>query len=271
MVFANPVEGEFVSGAYYNDAAAPFYLSADKLAGDYSPVRFARELKVFRAFCRSGRVLDVGCSTGAFLHQLQVRYGKDYEVLGTDVAGPALDYAKKMGVPTLAESFLTAESLDSSFDAVTFWAVLEHLVNPREFLVKAASCLQPNGHCFVLVPNFHSLAVRLLGPKYRYILPQHVNYFTAATLRHFGESEPRFTIRRIISTHFNPLVILQDLKRRGHPVPDEDRAKLLAQTTRYKQAPLLAPAKWAVGAMESILATGLLADNLVMVLQKTKS
>lgn len=270
MVYANPVGEDLITGGFYDQLAAPFYLSPNKLAGDYSPVRFRRELKLFRQFCPAGRVLDVGCSTGAFLYQLQNQFGKDYDVLGTDVAGPALEHAQKMGVPTLKESFLTTKSLDPGFSAITFWAVLEHLVNPREFLAKAAALLQPGGHCFVLVPNFKSLAVRFLGAKYRYILPQHVNYFTAATLRKLGEDEPGFKIARLTSSHFNPIVILQDWKRGGKLVSDEDRAVLLAKTTGYKQNPLLAPAGLALAGIESLLGASGFADNLVMVLQKVK-
>lgn len=40
---------------------------------------------------------------------------------------------------------------------------------PKLFLQKAASILKPGGLCFILVPNMNSLAIRLLGAKYRYI------------------------------------------------------------------------------------------------------
>src|SRR5678815_6071176 len=69
MILANPVEAQFAEGAFY-DRLAPYYLSPDKLESDYALVRFARELRLFRRFCGQGAVLDVGCSTGAFLYQL---------------------------------------------------------------------------------------------------------------------------------------------------------------------------------------------------------
>ena len=78
MVFANPIEEGLASGLFYDRLAVPFYLSPDKVESDYSPVRFARELKLFRSFCPNGSVLDVGCSTGAFLFQLKTRFDGDY-------------------------------------------------------------------------------------------------------------------------------------------------------------------------------------------------
>ena len=57
MIYANPVEPELASGKFYDRLGAPFYLSPDKLGGDYAPVRFKRELRFFRAYCRAGAVL----------------------------------------------------------------------------------------------------------------------------------------------------------------------------------------------------------------------
>ena len=177
MVFANPVPASYASGEFYDDSA-DYYLSSAKLESDYSPVRFQRELRLFRQHCPSGEVLDVGCSSGAFLFQLQSQFAGAYKVLGTDASGPPLDYAESQGVPVLRADFLEHDFEGSRFDAITFWAVLEHLFAPAKFLEKAAAILKPNGLCFVLVPNMDSLAVRLLGTKYRYIYPQHLNYFT---------------------------------------------------------------------------------------------
>jgi 2-polyprenyl-3-methyl-5-hydroxy-6-metoxy-1,4-benzoquinol methylase len=268
MAFANPIEEEFITGVFYDQLANPFYLSPDKLQSDYAPVRFERELKLFRKFCPSGSVLDVGCSTGAFLFQLKHRFGNDYQTLGLDVSGPALDYAEQQGVPILKEPFLTANFGSRKFSAVTFWAVIEHLANPRDFLAKTASILEPGGLCFILVPNFRSLAVRILGPKYRYIFPQHVNYFTLQTLERLVATQKDFTLIRKTATHFNPIVIYRDWKNPRDFVPDEERARLLKRTTAYKQKPLMKPIKLALKATEKILGTLNLADNIVIVLKK---
>jgi ubiquinone/menaquinone biosynthesis C-methylase UbiE len=212
-------------------------------------------------------VLDVGCSSGAFLFQVRKHWPADYQILGTDVSGPPLDYAESRGVPVVRGEFLKQDFGAQTFDAITFWAVVEHLCEPKPFLEKAAGILNSGGYCFILVPNLESLAVRLLGRKYRYILPQHVNYFSIATLRHLVESQPGFRIVATASTHFNPLVIVQDWRQAGRLVRDEDRAKLLQRTTRYKRKLALRPLRWALGGLERLLGRLNLADNLVIVLQ----
>ena len=268
MIFANPIGTEFVEGSFYDQQAAQYHLSPDKLQSDYAPVRFERELRLFRRFCRQGTVLDVGCSTGAFLHQLARRFPGDYVILGADVAGPALDQAESRGVPVLRSPFVEHDFGGQQFDAVTFWAVLEHLAEPRKFLVKAATVLRPGGHCFVLLPNMKSLAVRWLGPRYRYIMDEHLNYFTARTLRRFVGTERAFAIVELKSTQFNPVVLWQDWHGGTRRVPDTERASLLKRTTAWKQNPLLTPMKWIYGGVERLLGCLRLADNLVIVLRR---
>jgi 2-polyprenyl-3-methyl-5-hydroxy-6-metoxy-1,4-benzoquinol methylase len=266
MIYANPVPGQFASGQYYDHVAADYYLSPDKLESDYAPVRFERELRLFRNYCRQGAVLDVGCSSGAFLFQLSHRFPNDYQIVGTDVSGPPLAYAESRGIPIARGSFLEWGIDERKFDAITFWAVLEHVVEPKAFLEKAAALLKPRGFCFVLVPNLKSLAVRLLGTHYRYIYPQHLNYFAADTLRKLIPDA--FSVVEIRSTHFNPLVIWQDWRRGGAEVSNKERGQLLKRTTAYKQNPLLVPAKFLYRLTERALSAFCAADNLVGVLRK---
>ncbi len=335
MVYANPAPAGMASGEFYDTEGASYYLSAAKLESDYADIRFERELKLFRQFCPRGAVLDVGCSSGAFLFQLKRRWPGDYEILGTDVSGAPLDYAESRGVPVLRGNFLAQDfvirpnpetpnashpvppneppphpslSLDGGgsgippaeealqdskvqsvgfcpgnslpigwgegdrrpaegFDAVTFWAVLEHLAEPRQFLEKARSILRPGGLCFVLVPNLRSLAVRLLGAKYRYVYPQHLNYFTKLTLTRLA-MESGFALAQVRFTHFNPVVIWQDWRGGGRNISNQERGELLKRTTAYKQKSWLKPVKAAYQLAEKSLAAFGLADNLVAVLSK---
>lgn len=293
MIYANPIPAEMASGKFYDDAGTDYYLSPAKLEGDFADVRFDRELRLFRMHCPRGAVLDVGCSSGAFLFQLRKRWPGDYEILGTDVSGPPLDYAESRGVPVWRGDFLQMDFAKTSvttlpktphpvplpvgrgeggrrtgegFDAITFWAVVEHLAEPKPFLQKAHVLLKPGGLCFVLVPNFKSLAVRLLGSQYRYVYEQHLNYFTARTLA--ALCAPRFEVIETRFTHLNPVVIWQDWRGGGREVSNAERGELLKRTTAYKQKAWMKPVKWAYRAAEKLLAIFGSADNLVLVLRK---
>jgi len=266
MVYASPVPEEFVSGTYYDRLGADYYLSPAKLESDFADVRFERELRLFRAHCARGAVLDVGCSTGAFLYQLNKRFPSSYDLVGADASGPALDYAAARGLRVIRGAFPVVDFAGEIFDAVTFWAVLEHLNDPRAFLDKAWSVLKPQGLCFALVPNLQSLAARLLGGRYRYFYPQHLNYFTRKTLLRLVEA--RFTVVASTCTHFNPVVVWQDWRGRGKDVSEQARAQLLKRTTAYKQNTWLGPVKALYRFVETALSRLSLADNLVVVLRK---
>ncbi len=290
MVYANPMPSDMVSGEFYDTEGAGYYLSPAKLESDYADVRFERELRLFRKFCLRGKALDVGCSSGAFLFQLKKCWPGDYEILGTDVSGPPLDYAESRGVPVVRGNFLESEfggdrkpsaphpgplpvgrgegdrRPGAAFDAVTFWATLEHLAEPKKFLTKAHAILKPGGLCFVLVPNLKSLAMRLLGARYRYVYPQHLNYFTSETLARLAGAN--FAVVEIQFTHFNPIVIWQDWRGGGREVSNQERGELLARTTAYKRKPWMKPVKWAYTLAEKTLAAAGLADNLTLVLRK---
>lgn len=266
MVYLNPVADEMASGSFYDEAGTDYYLSPAKLESDYADVRFERELRLFRKHCSRGSVLDVGCSSGAFLFQLRKRWPADYKILGTDVSGPPLDYAASRGVTVVRGNFLD-QGFGTPFDAVTFWAVIEHLAEPKRFLDKAHALLKPGGLCFVLVPNLRSLAIRLLGAKYRYVYAQHLNYFSTQTL---GQLGARVGLEVVATkfTHFNPVVIWRDWCGKGRDVSNEERGELLQQTTALKQKPWLKPAKWLYGLTEKALGKMGLADNVVVVLRR---
>ncbi len=268
MIFESPLPAEFDSGEFYEGTGAAYYLSPDKLAGDHSPVRYERELKLFRRQVTGGKVLDVGCGTGGFLHQLNQRFPGAYEVHGTDVAGPALDHAEGLGIRIRRGSFLDGGFAGEAFDAVTFWAVLEHLAEPKEFLQQACRVLKPCGVCIALVPNIRSLAVRLVGMRYRYILPQHVNYFSGQTLAGVAESVGGFSVEKVAFTHFNPVVIWQDWRRGDGFVSDQARGALLKKTNALKQRRGLAPVRWAYALTEACLGTLGLTDNVAVILRK---
>ena len=298
MIYVNPVPDEMASGEFYDEAGTDYYLSPDKLESDYADVRFERELRLFRKHCPRGAVLDVGCSSGAFLFQLRKRWPTDYQILGTDVSGPPLDYAESRGVPVVRGNFLDENFTNqpasamptphpvplpigwgeggqrpgegnpgAPFDAITFWAVIEHLAEPKRFLEKAQALLKPGGLCFVLVPNVRSLATRVLGKRYRYVYAQHLNYFSARTVSQLA-STVGFQVMRTQFTHFNPIVTWQDLWGGGREVSNVERAQLLKQTTAYKRSAAMKPLRVAYLAAERILVAFKLADNLVVVLRK---
>ncbi len=75
------------------------------------------------------------------------------------------------------------------FTAATLRSYLEHELNPAAILHELRRVLKPGGVAIIKVPNYGSLNRRLLGRDWcGFRFPEHLNYFTPATLRSMGEA-----------------------------------------------------------------------------------
>jgi SAM-dependent methyltransferase len=127
-----------------------------------------------------GRLLDVGCGTGDFLRLLKSR---GWDVAGLETSGEARARASEAGIEVSGGELEDAHWAPASFDAVTFWHVLEHLPRPTAALARARELLADRGVLIVEVPNASSPAFRLFGERwYHCDVPRHLQHFTPATL-----------------------------------------------------------------------------------------
>ena len=105
------------------------------------------------------KILDIGCSQGIGPILLG-RLGK--QVTGVDISQKAVDEANaalinekdavKENVHFKKSDFLAYDANKEQFDTITMTEVLEHLVNPEDFVEKAKDLLVDNGTLIVTVP-----------------------------------------------------------------------------------------------------------------------
>jgi methionine biosynthesis protein MetW len=102
----------------------------------------------------AGRVLDLGCASGALGAALKARQGA--EVVGIELSPDyAADAAARLDdviCADVAEALEQPEGL-GRFDCVVAADVLEHLVDPWTALERAAGLLNPGGVAVVSLPN----------------------------------------------------------------------------------------------------------------------
>ena len=146
-----------------------------------------RHLSIVQQYSRPGRLLEVGCASGAFLGYAA---NAGWAVVGIEPSATAYARAREalpgrseLICATLQEAQLPA----SAFDVVTLWDVLEHVRDPAQFLRLCASLLKPGGHLFVNVPDLDSLQARLFGSHWPLLLQEHLNYFNRTSLKLCGE------------------------------------------------------------------------------------
>ncbi len=126
---------------------------------------------------RGGRVLDVGCSTGLFLREMQ-RAG--WDARGVELTPSAARYARqRFGLEVFEGMLEAAPFAPGSFDVITFWDVLEHVYSPSQTLARTGDLLAPGGLVAINVPNWRALDRRLFGrwwagydpPRHLYVFP----------------------------------------------------------------------------------------------------
>jgi SAM-dependent methyltransferase len=177
--FLNPRPTITEISKYY--PAEYFRNAATKSNARYMQRRFSREAGFLKAMAsRAGakRLLDVGCADGAFPRFMAAR-GWDVEgVEISEVAQGITDFRVHAG------EFQNIPVNDPSYDAVTAWAVLEHVHDPMAYFRKVSAVLKQDGLFVFLVPNFASLASRRLFCE---DIPRHIYFFTRETVCQYLE------------------------------------------------------------------------------------
>lgn len=130
---------------------------------------------------RTGRVLDYGCGTGAFLASMR---DAGWEAVGLEPDAVARENALRLHGLRLSAPEALSSLPDAHFDVVTLWHVLEHVHDLHETLSHLARVLSPQGCLFIAVPNHLSLDAQHYGPDWAaWDVPRHLWHFTPGALQ----------------------------------------------------------------------------------------
>jgi len=145
----------------------------------FSPCKYwSGEVRAIRSVaCRPIRsVVDLGCRTGDFL----MHWDASVRRVGVEIAADYAEVGRERGLE-IAHGRLEDAEFDEPFDAVTCYAVLEHLVDPVAFLRALPAIVRDRGVLAVLVPTHESLLCRYHAARgsrwHQFAPPQHLNFF----------------------------------------------------------------------------------------------
>jgi 2-polyprenyl-3-methyl-5-hydroxy-6-metoxy-1,4-benzoquinol methylase len=127
-----------------------------------------------------GRLLEVGAGSGQFS---RVALRRGWTVDATEVSESGLRLLRETGATVHAGDLPALRLPAGKFDLVASLEVIEHLAEPGAHLEQLGRLTRPGGLLLLTTPNFGGLSRRLLGTRWRVIDPEHLGYFTAATLR----------------------------------------------------------------------------------------
>jgi 2-polyprenyl-3-methyl-5-hydroxy-6-metoxy-1,4-benzoquinol methylase len=185
LVYVNPTFDEahykkVYRSAEYQDIVRDLGIRSHQ----YRVERFGRErVDIMAAHLRMAtpRVLDIGCSTGFVVEAARDR---GWQAVGLDLNPSAIEYGRSRGLDVRNVALEDAELAPASFDAVSLFDVLEHLLDPVRTLRASIDLLKPGGIVFLYVPNYDSASRLLMGKDAHFIWPtHHLNYYTPTTMR----------------------------------------------------------------------------------------
>ncbi|HYO10884.1 MAG TPA: class I SAM-dependent methyltransferase [Tepidisphaeraceae bacterium] len=233
-------------------------------AGTRVKLRAAAATKSFAPDFR-GRLLDLGCGTGAFALEMQRR---GWNTAVTELNDAVLDDMRSRGMEAKRPDDAMRDGFAAPFDVITCWHVLEHIERPVLLARWARANLAAGGVFQVTVPNLASWQAKLFGRHWLHLdPPRHRYHFTPRTLaRLLGECgfeivrSTSFAIEYdlfgVIQSAINPLcsrpnVLFEKLTAGGQPTPHLPKRDVALS---FALSPLVGPpavglslASWATG------------------------
>lgn len=154
---------------------------------------FARRARWIAGLGAGARVLDVGAAYGFFVAAARA---EGFDAIGLEPVPPCATFAaRELGVEVRTGLIETADLEPASFDVVTMFDVIEHLADPAAALRRIRTLLAPGGLLVAETGDLGGLLRRVVGSGwYYYDPPQHLTYFSVASLGHLlratGFEEP---------------------------------------------------------------------------------
>jgi len=184
------LKNEFLEKMYsegeYESYVKKLTLPGDDIRKNVTEARKVDQLNSL--FQNPGKVLDVGCGTGVFL---SIAAESGWDCTGIELSGAGVSSAKEKGI-NLIESSFDDFNTDEKFDCISFWGVLEHVINPIDQIIKAVSLLNENGVIIFEVPSSDSLLMQYVIKNglipFRYIeSARHLTFFSKKAIHSLCE------------------------------------------------------------------------------------
>lgn len=122
-------------------------------------------------------ILDYGCGTGEFLNACAAN---GFEIAGVE---PSAAARKQATSKTKIEITDDLKKIESSFDVITLWHVLEHVEDLNEKISQLKSMLSKSGTMFIAVPNHQSTDAKHYRELWAgYDVPRHLWHFNERSM-----------------------------------------------------------------------------------------
>lgn len=161
----------------------------DPASADYAKMAMIarRHMAFVRRWASRGTLLDVGCSTGLFLHEAKQA---GFDASGVEFSAASAQFARDHFGLQIADGDIHAIDGEAErYDILTMFDVIEHVRDPAGDIAAAHRLLKPGGIFILSTPNIDGLYPRASEPLARPLghwphiePPWHLYQFSVKTL-----------------------------------------------------------------------------------------
>jgi 2-polyprenyl-3-methyl-5-hydroxy-6-metoxy-1,4-benzoquinol methylase len=134
------------------------------------------------------KILEIGPMYGQLMEELR-NLGMDSS--GIEIDEDAVGYCVKRGLDVKKMHFsdFLSQEKDNKYNLIILSHVQEHLLSPKEDMIKLKRHLTDNGKILMIVPNINSMTARIFGKYWGYWdVPAHTSHFNQRSVANFLKS-----------------------------------------------------------------------------------
>lgn len=180
-VFSSPILPFDVISKLYIDSKQNYDKETSYISESY--VRYIKENDPL--FKEKNAALEIGCGNGFFLNELKKIGYKN--VFGVEPSTEAVSKAGDMKEHIFNGFFENANYQENSFDLITCFQTLDHLMNPLDILARISKLLKKGGIAYFIVHNEKGMQAKIFGEKSPIYDVEHIYLFNKNTLSGIGK------------------------------------------------------------------------------------
>lgn len=174
---------------------------------------FKSKLKLINRFANENNsLLDYGCGSG---HYLAYCKNKGWNVVGVEPSQDARLIANKLTNNVVVSDI---NEIQSHYQVITLWHVLEHVPNLNKTIVSLKDKLTKNGTLIVAVPNPESWDAKHYKNNWAaYDVPRHLYHFSQSNMKQLMKNH-KLKIKEVIPMKMDSFYVsmLSEKNKLGH-------------------------------------------------------